>query len=179
MRGCKLTANFFTNPFQVQQLLQQEQLAHLLQRVLKHLPLQAPLQAFPDLEKTVSYKPYRTGDKNNSGNTKNPLESTSSGNVHPVFALQNLYIQCLGTFLASWKEFTGTLMEAPLSDSILRDAYRGYKSGAKNYRENTCVYNSAMDFTSMEVEINHHQKMVHSVSGYASIFTICSHYLSK
>jgi hypothetical protein len=49
--GCKLTANFFTNPFQVQQLLQQEQQAHLLQRVLQHLPLQALLQAFPDLEK--------------------------------------------------------------------------------------------------------------------------------
>jgi ribosome modulation factor len=70
-------------------------------------------------------------------------------------------------------------MEAPLSDSILRAVYRGYKNGAINYRKNTCVYNSAMDFASMEVRINHHLKMVHSVSGHASIFTICSHYLSK
>jgi hypothetical protein len=42
-------------------------------------------------------------------------------------------------FLAGWKEFTGTLMAAPLSDSILRDAYRGYKGGANNYRGSTCV----------------------------------------
>jgi hypothetical protein len=34
----------------VQQLLQQEQQAHHLQRVPQHLPLQASLQAFPDLE---------------------------------------------------------------------------------------------------------------------------------
>jgi hypothetical protein len=51
--GCE-AANFSTNPFQVQllPLQQQEQQAHLLQQVLHHLPLQALLQAFPDLEET-------------------------------------------------------------------------------------------------------------------------------